>query len=145
MNWSFFMRCSKEKRDEQRRLSYAIILTLFFLLDNVHRISEKWIRNNLRWTIEQKKGGCSMEVLRNLYRDQLTEAPKRASQVERTGYSKELGWIFVCQEFTQPRAIRTYRSLFGAKEKYTYLILIRITKSLLLYNFKYQYIISFWV
>ena len=61
-----------------------------------------------------------MEVLRNLYRDQLTEAPKRASQVERTGYSKDLGWIFVCQEFTQPRAIRTYRSLFGAKEKYTY-------------------------
>ncbi|MCC9626680.1 primase C-terminal domain-containing protein [Thalassospira sp. MA62] len=61
-----------------------------------------------------------MEVLRNLYRDQLTEAPKRASQVERTGYSKELGWIFVCQEFTQPRAIRTYRSLFGAKEKYIY-------------------------
>lgn len=61
-----------------------------------------------------------MEVLRNLYRDQLTEAPKRASQVERTGYSKELGWIFVCQEFTKPRAIRTYRSLFGAKEKYTY-------------------------
>lgn len=61
-----------------------------------------------------------MEVLRNLYRDQLTEAPKRASQIERTGYSKELGWIFVCQEFTQPRAIRTYRSLFGAKEKYTY-------------------------
>ncbi|MCT4787142.1 primase C-terminal domain-containing protein [Exiguobacterium aestuarii] len=61
-----------------------------------------------------------MEVLRNLYRDQLTEAPKRASQVERTGYSKELGWIFVCHEFTQPRAIRTYRSLFGAKEKYTY-------------------------
>ena len=61
-----------------------------------------------------------MEVLRNLYRDQLTEAPKRASQIERTGYSKELGWIFVCQEFTQPRGIRTYRSLFGAKEKYTY-------------------------
>lgn len=61
-----------------------------------------------------------MEVLRNLYRNQLTEAPKRASQVERTGYSKDLGWIFVCQEFTQPRAIRTYRSLFGAKEKYTY-------------------------
>ena len=61
-----------------------------------------------------------MEVLRNLYRDQLTEAPKRASQIERTGYSKDLGWIFVCQEFTQPRAIRTYRSLFGAKEKYTY-------------------------
>lgn len=61
-----------------------------------------------------------MEVLRNLYRDQLTEAPKRASQIERTGYSKELGWIFVCQEFTEPRAIRTYRSLFGAKEKYTY-------------------------
>ncbi|WP_051829455.1 primase C-terminal domain-containing protein [Exiguobacterium sp. NG55] len=61
-----------------------------------------------------------MEVLRYLYRDQLTEAPKRASQIERTGYSKELGWIFVCQEFTKPRAIRTYRSLFGAKEKYTY-------------------------
>lgn len=61
-----------------------------------------------------------MEVLRNLYRDQLTEAPKRASQIERSGYSKDLGWIFVCQDFTQPRAVRTYRSLFGAKEKYTY-------------------------
>lgn len=42
------MRCSKEKREEQRRLSYAIILALFVLLDNVHRISEKWILNNLR-------------------------------------------------------------------------------------------------
>lgn len=65
-------------------------------------------------------GNGAMEVLRNLYRNQLTEAPKRAAQTERGGYSKELGWIFLCENFADPRAVRTYRSLFGAKEKYTY-------------------------
>lgn len=67
-----------------------------------------------------KGGNSAMEVLRNLYRNQITETPKRAAQTERSGYSKGLGWIFVCENFADPRAVRTYRSLFGAKEKYTY-------------------------
>lgn len=61
-----------------------------------------------------------MESLRQLYRDQLTEAPKRASQKEQSGLSNHLGWVFVCNDFAQPKAVRTYSSLFQAQESTTY-------------------------
>lgn len=61
-----------------------------------------------------------MESLRQLYRDQLTEAPKRASQKEQSGPSTHLGWVFVCNDFSQPKAIRTYSSLFQAQASTTY-------------------------
>lgn len=61
-----------------------------------------------------------MESLRQLYRDQLTEAPKRASQKEQSGPSNHLGWVFVCNDFTQPKAVRTYSSLFQAQASTTY-------------------------
>lgn len=61
-----------------------------------------------------------MESLRQLYRDQLTEAPKRASQKEQSGPSNHLGWVFVCNDFTQPKAVRTYSSLFQAQTSATY-------------------------
>jgi len=61
-----------------------------------------------------------MESLRQLYRDQLTEAPKRAFQKEQSGPSNHLGWVFVCNDFTQPKAVRTYSSLFQAQASTTY-------------------------
>ena len=61
-----------------------------------------------------------MESLRQLYRDQLTEAPKRASQKEQSGPSNHLGWVFVCNDFAQPKAVRTYSSLFQAQASTTY-------------------------
>lgn len=61
-----------------------------------------------------------MESLRQLYRDQLTEAPKRAFQKEQSGPSNHLGWVFVCNDFAQPKAIRTYSSLFQAQASTTY-------------------------
>lgn len=61
-----------------------------------------------------------MESLRQLYRDQLTEAPKRASQKEQSGPSNHLGWVFVCNDFAQPKAVRTYSSLFQAHASTTY-------------------------
>jgi len=61
-----------------------------------------------------------MESLRQLYRDQLTEAPKRASQKEQSGPSNHLGWVFVCNDFAQPKAVRTYSSLFQAQASATY-------------------------
>ena len=61
-----------------------------------------------------------MESLRQLYRDQLTEAPKRASQKEQKGPSNHLGWVFVCNDFAQPKAVRTYSSLFQAQASTTY-------------------------
>lgn len=61
-----------------------------------------------------------MESLRQLYRDQLTEAPKRASQKEQSGPSNHLGWVFVCNDFAQPKAVRTYSSLFQAQASAMY-------------------------
>jgi len=61
-----------------------------------------------------------MESLRQLYRDQLTEAPKRSFQKEQSGPSNHLGWVFVCNDFAQPKAIRTYSSLFQAQASTTY-------------------------
>lgn len=61
-----------------------------------------------------------MEELKALYTTQLNEAPKRASQTQQTGYSKDLGWVYLCNDFTQPKAVRTYQTLFKAQENYTY-------------------------
>lgn len=62
-----------------------------------------------------------MSALREIFGDQLTEAPKKQVHKQNTGYSSHLGWVFVCNEFQErPKAVRTYHSLFGASEAYAY-------------------------
>ncbi|PPA68684.1 primase C-terminal domain-containing protein [Jeotgalibacillus proteolyticus] len=62
-----------------------------------------------------------MNVYRAIYKDQLTETPKVQSEKQQTGYSSHLGWIFVCNEFHEkPKSLRTYHSLYGALEAFTY-------------------------
>lgn len=62
-----------------------------------------------------------MNAYRAIFRDQLTETPKKQSDKQQGGYNSHLGWVFVCNQFhEQPKAVRTYHSLFGATEAYTY-------------------------
>ncbi|MDQ0862376.1 primase C-terminal domain-containing protein [Bacillus sp. V2I10] len=62
-----------------------------------------------------------MNAYREIFGDQLTEAPKRQSERQQTGYNSHLGWVFVCNKFNEkPKAIRTFHSLYGAAEAYTY-------------------------
>ncbi|RFB09916.1 hypothetical protein DZB84_23425 [Bacillus sp. HNG] len=62
-----------------------------------------------------------MNAYRAIFRDQLTETPKKQIEKVQTGYNSHLGWVFVCNQFHEkPKAVRTYRSLFGASETYTY-------------------------
>lgn len=62
-----------------------------------------------------------MDAYRNLFGDQLTEVPKRNYEKQQKGYNSHLGWVFVCNQFhKKPKAVRTYHSLFGASEAYTY-------------------------
>lgn len=68
----------------------------------------------------QRKAVKPVEELKALYNTQLNEAPKRASQKQQTGYSDDLGWVYLCNDFTQPKAVRTYQTLFKAQENYTY-------------------------
>ena len=68
----------------------------------------------------QRKAVKPVEELKALYDTQLSEAPKRASQTQQTGYSNDLGWVYLCNDFTKPKAVRTYQTLFKAQENYTY-------------------------
>ncbi|OHR74069.1 primase C-terminal domain-containing protein [Bacillus sp. UMB0893] len=62
-----------------------------------------------------------MNAYRDLFGDQLTETPKRQLEKQKTGYNSHLGWVFVCNKFNEkPKAVRTFHSLFGAAEAYTY-------------------------
>lgn len=62
-----------------------------------------------------------MNAYREIFRDQLTEVPKKQIEKQQEGYNSHLGWVFVCNRFYEkPKAIRTYHSLFGATEAYTY-------------------------
>ncbi|CAK6481409.1 primase C-terminal domain-containing protein [Peribacillus castrilensis] len=62
-----------------------------------------------------------MNALTSIYRDQLSEAPKKKKDKSQTGYSSHLGWVFVCNRFNEkPKAIRTYHSLYSVAEAYTY-------------------------
>lgn len=62
-----------------------------------------------------------MNTYRAIFGDQLTETPKKQVQKTHSGYNSHLGWVFVCQTFNErPKALRTYHSLFGASENYTY-------------------------
>lgn len=61
-----------------------------------------------------------MEALREIYRDQLREKPKRMLERKQGGYSKHLGWVYVCNDFQESKSVRTYQSLFAASEAYTY-------------------------
>lgn len=62
-----------------------------------------------------------MNAYRALFRDQLTETPKKQVEKQQTGYNSHLGWVFVCNQFHEkPKAVRTYHSLYGASEAYTY-------------------------
>lgn len=65
--------------------------------------------------------GEEMNALREIYRDQLTDLPKKQIDKQQSGYNSHLGWVYVCNTFYEkPKAVRTYRSLFGATEAYTY-------------------------
>lgn len=62
-----------------------------------------------------------MNAYREIFKDQLTEVPKKQIEKQQQGYNSHLGWVFVCNQFhEQPKAVRTYHSLFGATEAYTY-------------------------
>lgn len=62
-----------------------------------------------------------MNAYREIFGDQLTEAPRKQNEKQQHGYNSHLGWVFVCNQFhEQPKAVRTYHSLFGATEAYTY-------------------------
>jgi len=61
-----------------------------------------------------------MNAYRDIFRDQLTEAPKKQMEKQQQGYNSHLGWVFVCNQFNEKKAVRTYRSLFGATEAFTY-------------------------
>jgi hypothetical protein len=62
-----------------------------------------------------------MNAYRAIFRDQLTETPKKQIEKQQTGYNSHLGWVFICNQFHEkPKAVRTYHSLFGASEAYTY-------------------------
>ena len=62
-----------------------------------------------------------MNAYRDLFGDQLTETPKRQLEKQQSGYNTHLGWVFVCNKFNEkPKAVRTFHSLFGAAEAYTY-------------------------
>jgi Primase C terminal 1 (PriCT-1) len=56
-----------------------------------------------------------------IYQDQLTEKAKNKQQQQHSGYSKHLGWVFVCDKFQErPKAFRTYNSLFAASQNAAY-------------------------
>lgn len=62
-----------------------------------------------------------MNAYREIFRDQLTEIPKKQIEKQEQGYNSHLGWVFICNQFHEkPKAVRTYHSLFGATEAYTY-------------------------
>lgn len=61
-----------------------------------------------------------MEAYRDLYWNQLSEKPKRMLEKKKSGYSKHLGWVYVCNDFQESKSVRTYQSLFAASEAYTY-------------------------
>lgn len=68
-----------------------------------------------------KRRIVDMNAYRAIFKDQLTEAPKKQIDKQQTGYNSHLGWVFVCNQFNEkPKAVRTYHSLFGASEAYTY-------------------------
>lgn len=62
-------------------------------------------------------------ILRNFYKDQLTEVAKKQKKrdfVEKT-YSNHLAWTFLAKfPNERPKAVRTYNSLFAVAEDYTY-------------------------
>lgn len=62
-----------------------------------------------------------MNALRSIFKDQLTETPKRKSQKQHEGFNSHLGWVFVTNDCSQtPISVRTYHSLFDATNSYTY-------------------------
>lgn len=62
-----------------------------------------------------------MEALRSMYRDQLTETPKKQQQYNKKGHHSHLGWGFVTNQFEhKPKPFRTYATLFEVANEYTY-------------------------
>ncbi|MBM7580826.1 primase C-terminal domain-containing protein [Jeotgalibacillus terrae] len=62
-----------------------------------------------------------MNTYRAIFKDQLTETPKVQSETQESGYSSHLGWVFLCNQFTDPpKSFRTYSSLYSASETFTY-------------------------
>lgn len=62
-----------------------------------------------------------MLAYRYLFKDQLSEIPKKRAEKENTGYDSHRGWVFLCNSFQEkPIAVRTYQSLFSLTKEYTY-------------------------
>ncbi|MDD9309731.1 primase C-terminal domain-containing protein [Cytobacillus firmus] len=61
-----------------------------------------------------------MEAYRELFQEQLTEAPKKMLQKTQDGYDTERGWVFVTNDFVTTKAVRTYQTLFAISNKHTY-------------------------
>lgn len=60
-------------------------------------------------------------ALKNLYGDQLTEAPKVKRERKTSGYANHLGWVFMTNHLHhKPKAARTYKTLFAIGNDYTY-------------------------
>ncbi|MEK5645955.1 hypothetical protein BK138_34440 [Paenibacillus rhizosphaerae] len=60
-------------------------------------------------------------IFRGLFRDQLTDKPKRFMQVrEEKNRSHKLGWLFVSNDCRSDKACRTYQTLFLLSSNYTY-------------------------
>lgn len=61
-----------------------------------------------------------MLAYRNLFQQQLTEAPKKKMDKQFSGYNNELGWVFLSNDCKELKSVRTYHSLFSAVGNYTY-------------------------
>lgn len=61
-----------------------------------------------------------MEAYRELFREQLTERPKKMLEKTQEGYDRTHGWVFLTNDFKNFKAVRTYATLFKMYKDYTY-------------------------
>ncbi|MED3955580.1 hypothetical protein P4603_26270 [Priestia aryabhattai] len=58
--------------------------------------------------------------IRDLFHEQLTEQPKVKSEKELTGYNNSLGWVFLSNDFSEVKSVRTYGTLFSISEEFDF-------------------------
>ncbi|PFR88881.1 primase C-terminal domain-containing protein [Priestia megaterium] len=58
--------------------------------------------------------------IRDLFHEQLTEQPKVKSEKELTGYNNSLGWVFLSNDFSEVKSVRTYGTLFSVSEEFEF-------------------------
>lgn len=61
-----------------------------------------------------------MEALRLIYKEQLTEIPRKSGPQQREGYGQDYGWVFVSNDCVSVTSCRSYRTLSIFSETYTY-------------------------